>query len=66
MSKYARPGEVERIPVDYQKLLADSRAPVEAEAKEFASSLGLETPEQMRKWCIEKMKSSKVMRKVKI
>ena len=66
MSKFARPGEVERIPVDYQKLLADSRATVEAEAKEFTSSLGLETPEQMRKWCIEKMKSSKVMRKVKI
>jgi hypothetical protein len=63
--------KVERAPfdgpvVDYEKLKADSRAPVEAEAKEFTSSLGLDTPEQMRKWCIEKMKSSKLMRRIKV
>jgi hypothetical protein len=56
--------------VDYQKMYeqmkADARAPIEAEAKEFCSSLGLETPEQMRKWCIEKMKESKLMNKLKL
>jgi hypothetical protein len=66
MSKFARPGEIQRTPVDYEKLKADSRAPVEAEAREFTSSLGLETPEQMRKWCLEKIKSSKLLRRVKV
>ena len=65
MRKVEKP-ELRAPSVDYEKLKSDSRAPVEAESKEFCSSLGLETPEQMRAWCIEKMKGSKLMRRLKV
>ena len=51
--------------VDIEELKRLSRGPVEAEAREFCISLGLETPQQMRDWCIQKCKGSKILKRVR-
>ena len=65
MSKFSK-APFDKPAVDLEELKRLSRLPVEAEAKEFCSSLGLTSPEEMRKWCIEKMRSSKLLRRVKV